>query len=33
MQVREGFAAAIWTGVSSIAAVSAMGPLIVWYLQ
>jgi hypothetical protein len=33
MQIREGFAAAIWVGVSSLALVTVVSPFLVWYLQ
>ena len=33
MQLREGFEAAIWVGFSSLALVTMIGPLVVWYVQ
>jgi hypothetical protein len=33
MYMREGFAAAIWVSFASLALVTAMSPVIVWYLQ
>jgi hypothetical protein len=33
MQLREGFAAAIWVGFSSLALVTMISPLVVWYVQ
>jgi len=33
MQLGEGFAAAIWVGLSSLALVTMISPLVVWYVQ
>jgi hypothetical protein len=33
MYVREGFAAAIWVGLSALALFGAMSPLLVWWLR
>ncbi len=33
MQLREGFAAAIWVGFSSLGLIAVASPLVVWYLQ
>jgi len=33
MYVREGFAAAIWVGLSALALFAATSPLIVWWLR
>ena len=33
MYLREGFAAAIWVGLSALVLFTAMSPLIVWWLR
>jgi len=33
MQLRQGFAAAIWVGLSSLALVIIISPLVVWYVR